>query len=532
MTPQTAGQEPLFQWLSTRSAGVLLHPTCLPGDQGVGTLDGAALLFLDFLQAAGMSWWQVCPLGPTGYGDSPYQCFSAFAGNPYLIDLQDLAARQLLGAGEVAALSSHGAGAVDFGALYELKMPLLRRAFDRHKLAGSPALGPEEFAQFKAAQAGWLEPYAWFRALKDNYGGRAWWEWPAGAQTPSGLKGALRAQLRDEMEAHQFYQYAFFSQWRRVRAEAARRGIGIIGDIPIFVAADSADAWASPGLFELGRDGRPVAVAGVPPDYFSADGQLWGNPLYRWEVHAADGYAWWKERLRASFAMYDIVRIDHFRGFDAYWRIPLPAANARTGEWRKGPGLDFFRALRGEFPDARIIAEDLGLNTDSVRALLRDTGLPGMAVLQFAFGDDASNAYLPHNLRPNEVVYPGTHDNDTTLGWYASAGAKARDQLRRYLRVGGSEAGWDLIRAAYSSVSRVAVIPMQDILSLGSEARFNSPGKPEGNWRWRLLDADLRGLASGGTPAYLAELAGLYGRAPAAPAGKATAGIETGTPPA
>ncbi len=525
MTPRPAKAETLFNWLSSRSAGVLLHPTSLPGNQGIGTLDGAAIRFLDFLEASAMSWWQVCPLGPTGYGDSPYQCFSAFAGNPYLIDLQDLVARKLLSGGEVAPLARHGARAVDFGALYEGKWPLLRRAFERHRAAGSPALGEEGFEEFKRAHESWLEPYALFRALKDHFGGRAWWEWPAAARSHSQVQASLRAKLRDETCAHQFYQYAFFSQWRRTRAEARRRGIGIIGDIPIFVAADSADAWARPELFELGGDGRPVAVAGVPPDYFSADGQLWGNPLYRWDVHAADGYAWWKERLRASFDLCDLVRIDHFRGFDSYWRIPLPAKNAKTGEWRRGPGLDFFRSVRAAFPGARIIAEDLGLQTPSVEELLRDTGLPGMAVLQFAFGGDAENPYLPHNLRRNGVVYPGTHDNDTTLGWYSTSGEATRDHVRRYLRVDGREAGWDFIRSAYSAVSRMAVIPMQDLLSLGSEARLNSPGKPEGNWRWRLAEGDIERLGSGGTAAYLAELAELTGRAPptAAPAKRGTA---------
>ena len=254
----------------------------------------------------------------------------------------------------------------------------------------------------------------------------------------------------------------------------------MIGDIPIFVAADSADAWAHPELFELGKDGRPVAVAGVPPDYFSKDGQLWGNPLYRWEVHAADGYSWWKERMRASFEMYDVVRIDHFRGFDAYWRIPLPAENARKGEWRPGPGLAFFRAIKGAFPDSRIIAEDLGLMTPSVEDLLRDSGLPGMAVLQFAFGGDAKNPYLPHNLRPNGVVYPGTHDNDTTLGWYATAGEAVRDHVRRYLRVTGSEVGWDFIREAYGAASRIAVVPMQDLLSLGFGGPIQLPRQARG----------------------------------------------------
>ena len=519
MPPQPASHRPLFNWLSQRTAGVLLHPTCLPGDQGVGTLDGAAVRFLDFLKAAGMSWWQVCPLGPTGYGDSPYQCFSAFAGNPYLIDLGDLAERGLLEDAEIAPLASHGPGAVDFGALYRDKWPLLRRAFDRYKRAGSPALGPEGMEPFARAQASWLEPYACFRALKDHFGGRAWWEWPQEARSLPGPRSRLRAALRDEIEAHQFYQYVFFAQWRRLRDAAALRGIGVIGDIPIFVAADSADAWARPELFELAADGRPVAVAGVPPDYFSSDGQLWGNPLYRWEAHSSDGYAWWKERLRASFAMYDAVRIDHFRGFDSYWRIPLPATNARTGEWRKGPGIGFFRAMREEFPDAKIIAEDLGLLTPSVEDLLRDTGLPGMAVLQFAFGGDAKNAYLPHNLRRNGVIYPGTHDNDTALGWYAGSGEKVRDHVRRYLRVSGAEAGWDLVRAAYSAVSRIAIVPAQDLLSLGSEARLNLPGRPDGNWRWRLTDGGLRSLGEGAIAGYLRELAELYGRAlPAAEA--------------
>jgi len=480
----------------------------------VGTLGGAALGFLDFLQAAGMTWWQVCPLGPTGYGDSPYQCYSAFAGNPNLIDLRELASAGLLKEDEAAPLDSHGGGAVDFEALCRLKPPLLALAARRHRLAGSPALGAEGLGDFREAQAGWLEPYAWFRALKDHFGGRAWWEWPEEARALSSLPSALRRQVGDGADAHQFFQYVFFTQWRRVRAEAARRGISIMGDIPIFVAADSADAWVHPELFELGRDGRPVAVAGVPPDYFSQDGQLWGNPLYRWEAHSATGYAWWKERLRASFEMYDALRIDHFRGFESYWRIPLPAVNAKSGEWRPGPGMDFFRAVAKEFPGARIVAEDLGMLTPSVEELLRDTGLPGMAVLQFAFGGDPSNTYLPHNLRPNGVVYPGTHDNDTALGWYAAAGEKARDHARRYLRVAGGEIGWDLIRAAYASVSRIAVIPMQDVLSLGPEARFNTPGKPQGNWRWRLADGILDRSGSGAA-GYLKGLAALYGRAPA-----------------
>ena len=327
-------------------------------------------------------------------------------------------------------------------------------------------------------------------------------------------KTPLRKQLAAEAEAHAFYQYLFFAQWRALRAAAAARGIEIIGDIPIFVAADSADVWANPELFELdAKTGRPSAVAGVPPDYFSADGQLWGNPLYKWERHVADGFAWWHARLRASFELCDVVRIDHFRGFDAYWRIPATAPTARTGEWVQAPGMELFKSVRAAFPQAKIIAEDLGELTPRVVALREATGLPGMAILQFAFGgDDAENLYLPHNLVPNGVIYPGTHDNDTTIGWYATTTEKERDHARRYLRVDGREIGWDFIRASYAAVSRLAVFPMQDVLSLGSAARFNAPGKPQGNWQWRYRPAQLEQLIAGGTAAYLKSLGAMYGR--------------------
>ena len=508
---------PLFNWLDTRAAGVLLHPTALPGDQGIGTFDEHAVRFLDFLQAAGLKYWQLCPLGPTGYGDSPYQSFSAFAGNPYLIDLKALVAAKLLTSAEIAPLAALDADRVDYGALYEKKWPLLAQAFARFKLAGAPALAAdgETFAEFQTKQVAWLDGYAFFRALKDHHRGVAWWEWPAAVRSYAAAKTTLlRAQLATATEAHAFYQYLFFAQWRALRAAAAARGIEIIGDIPIFVAADSADVWANPALFELDpQTARPLAVAGVPPDYFSADGQLWGNPLYLWSRHAADGYAWWHARLRASFALCDVVRIDHFRGFDAYWRIPASAPTARTGEWIKAPGLDFFRSVRAAFPQAKIIAEDLGDLTPSVVALREATGLPGMAILQFAFGgDDAKNLYLPHNLVANAAIYPGTHDNDTSLGWYATAAEKERDHARRYLRVDGREIGWDFIRTSYAAVSRLAVVPLQDVMSLGSAARFNSPGKPQGNWQWRCRSGQLEQLIGGGTAAYLKSLATIYGR--------------------
>ena len=504
---------PLFNWLRARAAGVLLHPTCLPGDQGIGTLDGQVDRLLDFLREAGMTTWQICPLGPTGYGDSPYQCFSAFAGNPYLIDLRDLEQRGLLTAEELEPLTRLDPGRVDFGALYRLKWPLLRRAGERYLRQGSPPLGGESFAAFKKRCAGWLDAYASFRALKDRHGGRSWTDWPAGLRTRAAARRSpLLRELEAECEFHRFSQYVFFSQWERVRKAAALRGVRIIGDIPIFAAADSADVWTHPELFEIDpKTGRPGAVAGVPPDYFSEDGQFWGNPLYLWERHAADGYAWWRQRLGAAFELCDIVRIDHFRGFDSYWRVQLPAANARIGQWIPGPGIDLFRALHSAMPEAKIIAEDLGVMTPSVVQLREETGLPGMAVMQFAFGSDAANPHLPHNLVPNQVVYPGTHDNDTTLGWYASTDERTRDHVRRYLRVGGKDIAWDLIRSSYGSVSRLAIISLQDILSLGSEGRLNSPGKPEGNWQWRCSSPEIEQLFRGPAP-YLRELGQLTGR--------------------
>jgi 4-alpha-glucanotransferase len=509
---QPAGDLPLFNWLQARGTGVLLHPTSLPGEQGCGVFDQHAVRFLDFLKEAGIRHWQVCPLGPTGYGDSPYQCFSAFAGNPYLIDLAALVRLGLLSAGDLAPLAALPPDRTDYGALYNIKPKLLQSAHAAY-LAKKPALPYGDFAAFCKANAHWLDAYSYYRALKDHFNGQAWWDWPAEVRDFSrARKSPLRNQLAGAIEACSFGQYLFFGQWALVRAAAQARGVEIIGDLPIFVAADSADAWGNPELFELDpKTLQPVAVAGVPPDYFSADGQLWGNPLYRWDAHRADGYAWWIARMRASFEMCDIVRIDHFRGFDSYWRIPLPAKNARVGAWIPGPGLDLFRAFHREFPAARIIAEDLGELTPSVVQLREDSGLPGMFVLQFAWGSDAKNGYLPHNHVPNAVVYSGTHDNDTTTGWYAAASEAERNYVRRYLRVSGADVAWDFVRACYASPARLAVVPLQDLLGLGAAARFNTPSKAEGNWQWRYRAAALEKFF-GGTTAYLRELAQLCGR--------------------
>jgi len=508
-----ASSTPLFDWLKNRSAGVLLHPTSFPSDQGVGVLDANVETYLDFLQTAGISHWQVCPLGPTGYGDSPYQCFSSFAGNPYLIDLHALVSAGLLTDADLSDLRRLPADRVDYGWLYMTKWPVLFRAHAAARARKFAGLPYGDFAAFRTTHADWLDGYALFLALKDHHDGRPWWLWPAEHRFLARIKPAtLPASVLLRAEAHAFFQYLFFGQWARVRTSAAARGVRLIGDAPIFVARDSADVWARPDLFQIDPDtGLPLAVAGVPPDYFSADGQLWGNPLYAWEAHAAEGYAWWLRRLRANFALCDIVRIDHFRAFDTYWSIPADATTAKSGAWKQGPGLAFFRAVHAALPDARLIAEDLGELFESVRTLRDACGLPGMTILQFAFGGDASNLYLPHNLTANSVVYPGTHDNNTTLGWYDSATAAETDHVRRYLRVDGREIAWDFIRAAYAAVSRLAVLPLQDLLSLDGAARFNTPGVAAGNWQWRYTAAQLAALQRQSAP-YLRTLGELYGR--------------------
>lgn len=490
-----------------------MHPTSLPSVFGVGAFDSAVLPLLDFMAAAGMDHWQLCPLGPTGYGDSPYQCFSSFAGNPYLIDPAPLVRAALLTDVAVSPLRDLSADRVDFGALYTRKLPLLFSAHASWRRDPKRELPYGDFAGFRRKHAAWLESYALFSALKDHFSGKPWWEWPEEVRSFAAAgKSPLRQQVAERAEAYAFIQYLFFGQWTQVRAEAAKRGIQIIGDTPIFTALDSADVWTSPQLFQLDRRTlRPTAVAGVPPDYFSADGQLWGNPLYDWSAHAAENYAWWLSRLRANFELCDIVRIDHFRGFEAYWSVPAGSATARNGKWIEGPGLHFFAAVKAAMPDAKLIAEDLGLLTPATIALRDATGLPGMAVLQFAFGGEADNLYLPHNHRVNTVVYPGTHDNDTTLGWYATAAEKTRDHVRRYFRVSGSEVGWDFLRSAYASVANLAIIPLQDLMNLGAEARFNTPGKSQGNWTWRYRTEQLRALHEG-SARYLRELAELYGR--------------------
>lgn len=505
--------EPLFNWLKQRQSGVLLHPTSLPSNQGVGVLDDAVDRFLDYLRVSGITNWQVCPLGPTGYGDSPYQCFSSFAGNPYLIDLVALVDAELLVQSDLQELEALPREHVDYGWLYVTKWPVLFRAYAAAKAKKFKKLPWGDFKAFRKTHSGWLDGYSLFMALKDHYEGQPWWIWAREHRFLSRAKDApLPASVTAKAEAYAFFQYLFYGQWARIRAAAKERGIQIIGDAPIFVARDSADVWSRPDLFQIDQEtGVPLAVAGVPPDYFSADGQLWGNPLYNWGNHAAEGYAWWLRRLEANFELCDVVRIDHFRAFDTYWSIPATATTAKTGEWKKGPGLDFFKAIKKAQPNARLIAEDLGDLFESVRILRNACGLPGMSILQFAFGGDATNLYLPHNHVANALVYPGTHDNNTTLGWYATAGIKEQEHVRQYLKVDGREIGWDFIRAAYASISRLAIIPLQDLLSLGAAARFNTPGVAAGNWQWRYTAVQLAEVQRTSS-AYLRQLGVIHQR--------------------
>ncbi|GAA5511865.1 4-alpha-glucanotransferase [Deinococcus carri] len=480
-----------------RSSGVLLHPTSLPGPYGIGELGQNARHFVDWLALAGQTYWQVMPLGPTGYGDSPYQAFSAFAGNPYLIDLTTLREEGLLQDSDFAALPGFEPGRVDFGQQYVWRNQMLERAYAHFAFGDAPALEPE-FEAFKAEEAAWLDDYALFMALKAAHGGLPWNAWDPGSRdrVPEVL-AAARERLAAPSERVKFIQFLFFRQWRALREYARERGVQVIGDIPIFVAMDSSDAWANREQFYFDDQGQPTVVAGVPPDYFSETGQLWGNPLYRWDVMERDGFRWWVERFRGSLKLYDLIRIDHFRGFAAYWEIPFPAETAIHGRWVPAPGHAMLEAVQQALGQMPIIAEDLGVITPDVEKLRDDFELPGMAVLQFAFGggDFSVNDFLPHNLRVNQVVYTGTHDNDTSRGWWQHADEMEKHNFRVYTHSDPNEDtfAWQLLGMAQESRANLAVVPLQDVLNLGSEARMNLPGTtgPQ-NWTWRYLAADLR----------------------------------------
>jgi 4-alpha-glucanotransferase len=502
----------------SRASGILLHPTSLPGDYGVGDLGGWAYRFVEFLASAGQTLWQVLPLGPTSYGDSPYQALSAFAGNPLLISLDGLRMDGWLHDADLADRPDFPAHTVDYGWVIPYHNALLDRAAARFA-AEAGAAARAEFEAWCAAQTDWLDDFALFMACKNAHGGAPWVEWEPGIalREPAALDAA-RGQHAAAIAAEKFRQWAFAKQWNALKAFANARGVQIVGDLPIFVAHDSSDVWANRHLFTLDERGNPTVIAGVPPDYFSETGQRWGNPLYRWDDMAATGYAWWVARLRATLAQVDIVRIDHFRGFEAYWEVPATEETAINGRWVKGPGAPFFTAMRAALGggDLPIIAEDLGVITPEVEALRDGAGLPGMKVLQFAWGTaDGANSFLPHHHVPNAVVYTGTHDNNTSVGWWLDPG-EVNDTIRgfftAYIGHDVHEVNWELIRLAEMSVCDTCVIPMQDLLGLGAEARMNLPGRQGGNWGWRMLAHQFE------TPARerLAFYTRLYDRVPAA----------------
>lgn len=471
--------------LGDRAAGVLLHPSSLPGP-GIGGIGEPGRRWVDWLASAGQRVWQILPLVPTGEGGSPYDGLSAFAGNPWLIDPEPLAEVGLLERDAIAS-AAKPTDRVDYPALVRWKEPLLRRAFDTWRRDTSAA-DRAEMEQFREQNRSWLEDYVLFRALRVEHGGASWDRWDPGVRQrdPQALRDA-RERLRDEVDLRIWQQWVFDRQWNALRSYAGERGIAILGDIPIFVAHDSADVWANPELFRLDPDGRPVVVSGVPPDYFSETGQRWGNPHYRWDRMAEDDFAWWTERFRVTLQRVDAVRIDHFRAFEAAWEIPTEEETAVKGEWAKGPGRQFFDTVRKQLGNLPLVAEDLGLITPEVEALRDELGLPGMRVAQFAWDGSADNPHLPANTPDNSIAYTGTHDNDTTVGWLHEAG---KDELARLRKAAGSsdDSHWAMVELVFASDARWAIIPAQDVLGLGSEARMNTPGVAAGNWSWRLPD--------------------------------------------
>ena len=486
-----------------RASGILLHISSLPGPYGIGSLGRAAYQFVDFLKAAGQRYWQILPIGPTGFGDSPYQSGSIHAGNPYFIDLDTLAEEGLLDYRELQEQGCAEAGRVDYGALYRQRPALLARAYQRGKEARAGA-----FAAFRQENP-WVEDYALFMALKGRYEMQSWIHWPEAVarREPAALERA-REELREEISCIAFGQYLFYAQWARLRAYAGQQGIRIIGDIPIYVPMDSVELWLHPELFQLDDARRPLAVAGCPPDGFTEDGQLWGNPLYAWERHKQSGFAWWAQRVRAAARCFDVLRIDHFRGLESYWAVPYGETTARNGQWQKGPGLELIEALRRAVPELEFIAEDLGYLTPKVEKLLRDSGLPGMKVLEFAFyGEDS--AYLPHNHTENSVCYTGTHDNSTLAQWLAEESGDTVRRAADYLGLNEAE-GFvrGMLRGGLSSVSRIFIAQLQDWLELGGEARMNAPGElSPRNWSWRLTE-----LPDGALAAEIFKLTKRYGR--------------------
>ena len=490
-----------------RGSGILMHITSLPGPYGVGSLGKEAYRFVDFLESAGQSYWQLLPLNPTGYGDSPYQSCSAYAGNHYLIDLDALVGEGLLSREELEPISwCDTENKVNFGKLYENRLPVLRLAYSRFA-------GGEEFDAFCRENSSWLSDFGLYMALKDKFGYLPWYSWEDGLKyrNPDAVWNA-RQELKDNIRFYSFVQYLFYTQWEGLRRYANDKGVAIIGDVPIYIPLDSVEVWTNPELFQLDETLTPTAVAGCPPDAFSEDGQLWGNPLYRWDEMVRDGYDWWIRRLEAAGKLYDVVRLDHFRGFEAYWSVPYGDATARNGHWVKGPDMGFVNAVKSRLPKMKIIAEDLGFLTQEVLDLRDNSQFPGMKVLQFAFDSREPSEYLPHTYIPNTVCYTGTHDNMTTRQWFDTAPENAVAYAAEYMRLTSEEGYvWGVIRTAQSSVSDTCIVPLQDYLNLGGEARMNFPGTTtDANWTWRTAP----GVFTQELAQKIRALTAIYGRLP------------------
>ncbi len=467
-----------------RSSGILFHPTSLPGKFGIGDLGPEAFKWVNFLSETGCSIWQVLPLGPTGFANSPYQCFSAMAGNPLLISLDLLIQNELLAPEDFRNLPDFPDERVDFEKLIPWKLKILQFAYERYKESN---VFEEEFSEFRKLHKNWLDDFGLFMALKDAHGLKPWVSWsvPLRERHLDALEKAKQT-YPDQIEQHAFNQFLFFQQWDSLHDYATQKGVRIVGDVPIYAAHDSVDVWVNPELFFLDKIGNPTVVAGVPPDYFTETGQLWGNPLYRWDVHAEDGYKWWVERIRMMLSQVDLVRLDHFRGFAGYWEVPADQETAQNGLWRMGPGENFFNTLLDSFGELPFIAEDLGEITPDVFELRDQLGIPGMKVIQFGFESNQTHPFLPHNFPENCTAYTATHDNETTKGWYLNMDEDKKSMIRDYLNSTGENIGWDLIQKLWSSKAAAAIVPIQDLLGLENEARMNTPGTTEGNWEWRM----------------------------------------------
>ena len=466
-----------------RKSGILMHISSLPSDYGIGTMGKEAYNFVDFLKSAKQKCWQILPIGPTSFGDSPYQSFSTNAGNPYFIDMDILREEGLLKKSDYSKLDwGKDRKNVDYETIYENRFKVLKIAFEEFKKGDL-----SEFYDFLQKNERWISNYALFMSIKNENDGKSWLEWEDGLRKrDSHSLWKFKSSHEDDVMFWEFVQFKFFEQWNKLKKYANDNGVSIIGDIPIYVALDSAEVWVYPDLFELDENLVPKAVAGCPPDAFSPTGQLWGNPLYNWDRHRECGFNWWIDRIKSATSLYDVVRIDHFRGFEAFWAVPFGSETAINGEWKKGPGHDLFIALEKNLGQGLpIIAEDLGVITPEVEALRDDFHLPGMKILQFAFDDVEENGFLPHNYTPHSICYTGTHDNDTTLGWYMKAKPESQDKVRRYMNTDGMDVVWDFIRSCFGSVSEMAVVPLQDVFSYDSWARMNTPGIAAGNWQWR-----------------------------------------------